>query len=184
MANKKTKITKPATAPEQVVTEPVVTEPVVTEPVVAEPVVTEPVVVPEGDVKVTTTNEANKKEFIKARVIDLKKDATYKGKSVSELRSIANEEWTIVHPEDNTVVRKYKPRQKKEEEVSTDTVVDDTVKPKTKRAPSEYNIFIKNTIAELKMKEAAYTSAQDPKKPTEYMKIAAGMWTNNKKVTA
>jgi hypothetical protein len=116
-------------------------------------------------------------------VLDLKKDATYKGKSVAELRSIADEEWKIAHPEDSTVVRKYKtkPRKNKETEPEPSETVD-IGKPKTKRAPSEYNIFIKNTIAELKMKDAADTSVQDRKKPTEYMKIAAGMWASFKKV--
>jgi len=114
--------------------------------------------------------------FVNTKVAELKVVAAHAGKKYMELRALANVEWRILHPVDESKPRPVrKPRTKK---AKSDAVAIPK-KDKVKRAPSAYNKFISGALAELKAELAAKPTATKPDQK-DMMKLAAGKWQAHK----
>jgi len=171
--------TTPVTATQVAEPAPVVAAPVAeTAPVAAEPVV--------GGKKPLNEYQS----FINAKVAELKVIESNKDKKYMELRAVANTEWKVLHPKEETVAssgdkpkRQYKPREKKEKAPKASATEGAKEKPKkepkVKREPSAYNLFIKGALAEIKAELASKPDAAKPDQK-EIMKLAALKWNEHK----
>jgi hypothetical protein len=106
-------------------------------------------------------------KFINEHVTKLKAEPGNADKKYMELRALANTEWRKDHPADETKAPR-KPRTKKpNKDVASvaegnDVAAPKEKKPKEKRKPSAYNMFISGALLELKAEFASKPASEKP----------------------